>query len=135
MPRGPNAALAQLLDDADARRKGIKIALDETMRADFALLVLDALPGAAREFTEATIGALRAQKDEAEFKALKENALIDDGAMLAGFAACRPGRYRARCRQGDHRIFRGARGRARCSRWSASAKTAPFRIIIPAGAC
>ena len=88
---GPNAALAQLLDAADARRKGLKIAIDETMRADFALLVLDALPGAAREFTDATIGALRAQKDEGEFKALKENALIDDGAMLAGFAACTPG--------------------------------------------
>jgi Xaa-Pro dipeptidase len=89
---GPNAALAQLLDDADARRNGLKLALDETMRADFALLVLDALPDTtAREFTEPTIGSLRAQKDAAEFKALKMNALIDDGAMRAGFAACKPG--------------------------------------------
>ena len=89
---GPDAALAALLDDADARRKGVKLALDETMRADFALLVLDALPeSTAREFTEPTIGSLRAQKDAAEFKALKENALIDDIAMRAGFAACKPG--------------------------------------------
>ena len=89
---GPAAALAGLLDDADAHRKGLNIGLDETMRADFALLVLDALPNVARrEFTDPTIGALRAQKDEGEYRALKENALIDDIAMQAGFAACRPG--------------------------------------------
>jgi len=88
---GPDAALAELLKDADAHRKGLKIGLDETMRADFALLVLDALPEVSREFTEPTIGSLRAQKDETEYKALKENALIDDGAMRAGFAACKPG--------------------------------------------
>jgi Xaa-Pro dipeptidase len=88
---GPNAALAELLDAADAHRKGLKLGLDETMRADFALLVLDALPNASREFTEPTIGSLRAQKDEVEYKALKENALIDDIAMAAGFAACKPG--------------------------------------------
>ena len=89
---GPNAALATLLKDADAERKGLKLALDETMRADFALLVLDALPDAAtREFTGATIGSLRAQKDAAEFKALKENARINDIAMRAAFAACKPG--------------------------------------------
>jgi Xaa-Pro aminopeptidase len=89
---GPDAALARLLDDADARRKGLRLALDETMRADFALLVLDALPNAAsREFTEPTIGALRARKDEAEFRLLKESALLDDDAMRAAFAACKPG--------------------------------------------
>jgi Xaa-Pro aminopeptidase len=88
---GPDAALKALLDDADARRKGIKIALDETMRADFALLLLDALPGAARDFTGDTIGSLRAQKSDEEYRLLKENALIDDGAMQAGFAALRPG--------------------------------------------
>src|SRR5665213_2348938 len=65
---GPDAELAQLLKDADAHRKGLKIGLDETMRADFALLVLDALPEVSREFTEPTIGSLRAQKDEAEYR-------------------------------------------------------------------
>jgi Xaa-Pro aminopeptidase len=89
---GPDAALARLLDDADARRKGLRLALDETMRADFALRVLDALPNAqSREFTEPTIGALRAQKDAAEFKLLKASALLDDGAMRAAFAACKAG--------------------------------------------
>jgi len=88
---GPDAALAQLLDDADARRKGLKVALDETMRTDFSLLVLDALPEVEREFTGPTIGALRAQKDDAEYRALKENARINDIAMQAAFAACKPG--------------------------------------------
>jgi len=89
---GPKAALAKLLDDADGHRKNLNVGLDETMRADFALLVLDALPNVERrDFTDPTIGALRAQKDEGEYKALKENALIDDIAMKAGFAACKPG--------------------------------------------
>jgi len=89
---GPNAALARLLDDADARRKGLRLALDETMRADFALRMLDALPNAeSRDFTEPTIGSLRAQKDEAEFKLLKGSALLNDDAMRAAFAACKPG--------------------------------------------
>ena len=70
---GPQAALAALLKDADAHRKGLRIALDETMRADFALLVLDALPEAEREFTPATIGNLRARKSEEEYRLLKEN--------------------------------------------------------------
>jgi Xaa-Pro aminopeptidase len=88
---GPDAALAALLDSLGARRPGLRIVLDETMRADFALLVIDALPGAAREFTGATVGWLRAQKDEAEYKALKANALLNDRAMQAAFAALRPG--------------------------------------------
>ncbi len=88
---GPQTALAALLDAVGARRPGVRVALDETMRADFALLVLGMLPGARHEFTDLTIGALRAQKDEAEYRALKANALIDDGAMRAAYAALRPG--------------------------------------------
>ncbi|HTV70421.1 MAG TPA: Xaa-Pro peptidase family protein [Rhizobiaceae bacterium] len=88
---GPDAALAKLLDDCGARRDGLKIALDETMRADFALLVIDALPGAARGFLNDTVGYLRARKDDAEYAVLKRNAVMNDGAMRAGFAALKPG--------------------------------------------
>jgi Xaa-Pro dipeptidase len=88
---GPNAALAQVLDAAGVRRTGLRVALDETMRADFALLLLDALPPVEREFTGPTIGYLRAHKDDAEFRTMKASALIDDLAMQAGFAACRAG--------------------------------------------
>lgn len=88
---GPDAAMTRLLKDAGVPATGARVVLDETMRADFALFVLGMLPGAQHQFTASTIGALRAQKDEGEYKALKENALIDDGAMRAAFAALKPG--------------------------------------------
>ena len=65
--------------------------LDETMRADFAMLLIDHLPGANRSFTENTVGALRMRKDEMEYASLKKNAAIADQAMLAGIAAIKPG--------------------------------------------
>jgi Xaa-Pro aminopeptidase len=88
---GPDSALFKLLKAVGATGPGLKIALDETMRADFALLVLDALPDARRRFLYETVGYLRARKDEEEFQILKANALINDGAMRAAFAALRPG--------------------------------------------
>ena len=53
--QGPVNALQECLATAkagDAR----SIVLDETMRADFAALVQDELPGASRQFTATTIG-------------------------------------------------------------------------------
>lgn len=87
---GPHAALAaalQAIGAADAR----SVVLDETMRADFALLLLGALPGAEHAFTERTLGRLRMRKDKGEFDKLKMNAGIADDAMRAAFAAIRPG--------------------------------------------
>ncbi|MFV0385338.1 M24 family metallopeptidase [Paracoccus sp. (in: a-proteobacteria)] len=87
---GPGDALAQALTavgGADARA----VVIDETMRADFALTVLDLLPGMRRSFTDATIGRLRMCKDAGELAALKESARLDDQAMRAAFAAIRPG--------------------------------------------
>ena len=88
---GPDAALKDLLAASGVRPISPSIVLDETMRADFALLVLDALPGASRRFTQDTVGYLRSRKDENEYQALKESALLNDAAMAAGFAALRPG--------------------------------------------
>ncbi len=87
---GPHAALAAALDAVFAEKSG-RVVLDETMRADFALLVLDALPPLARGFTGDTVGTLRASKDDAEYRRLKASALLDDGAMRAAWAAIRPG--------------------------------------------
>ncbi len=87
---GPDAALAALLA-ATGVPAAPSIVLDETMRADFALLVLDALPGATRRFTNDTVGYLRSRKDAAEYDALKKSAVLNDAAMEAGFAALRPG--------------------------------------------
>jgi len=85
---------ATALDAALAEAAGPDISLvviDETMRSDFALPLLDRLSGARHLFTGTTLGPLRMRKTEAEYRALKENALINDRAFRAGFAAIRPG--------------------------------------------
>jgi Xaa-Pro aminopeptidase len=83
---GPQAALVAALEAIDAG-EAKSVVLDETMRADFALLLLDALPGAKHSFTDDTLGALRMRKDAAEFAALKMNAGIADRAMQKAFAS------------------------------------------------
>lgn len=88
---GPDAALAQVLEATGIDRTAPSVVLDETMRADFALLLLDALPGARRRFTGDTVSFLRARKDEDEYRRLKASQLLNDKAMQAGFAALRPG--------------------------------------------
>jgi Xaa-Pro aminopeptidase len=87
---GPAGAFRDLLQDMGAMT-ATTIVLDETMRADFAALVQDALPGAKRRFTETTVGALRQCKDEQEYAHLKANALIADKAMQTAWSGMRPG--------------------------------------------
>ena len=87
---GPDQALNEALlyiGESSAKH----IAIDEAMRSHFALIVIEALPNPTYEFTASTIGALRMRKDQTEFINLKENALIDDRAMQAGFAAIKEG--------------------------------------------
>jgi Xaa-Pro aminopeptidase len=88
---GPNAALGKLLGDLGATDAGLHVALDETMRADFALLLLGALQSPRHSFLHDTLSYHRAQKDEAEFALLKAAARIDDAAMAAAFASLKPG--------------------------------------------
>ncbi len=87
---GPAEALSSALDEIAAKATKL-VALDETMRADFALLLLGALPDAKHTFTAETIGALRMRKDAAEYKALKMNASIADRAMQKAFSTLKPG--------------------------------------------
>jgi len=87
---GPNAAFADLLQTAGAQNAQ-SIVLDETMRADFAGLVQDALPQAKRQFTATTVGALRMRKDADEYACLKRNAQAADTAMQAAWAMMKPG--------------------------------------------
>ena len=88
---GPVEALQAALAAIGAETPGL-VALDETMRADFALLLIDALPaGTRRDFTPATLGGLRMRKDSAEYAKLKMNAGIADRAMQAAFSAVKPG--------------------------------------------
>ena len=87
---GPDQALKDaLLYIGESTAK--HIAIDEAMRSHFALILIEALSNPSYEFTTSTIGALRMRKDQTEFINLKENALIDDRAMQAGFAAIKEG--------------------------------------------
>lgn len=87
---GPSAAVGSALV-AVLPGGAVRVSLDETMRADAALLLLDQLNAAERTFATETVGALRMRKDDAEFTALKSAASAADHAMQAGFAALRPG--------------------------------------------
>lgn len=87
---GPAAALRAALADLDANAAR-KVAVDEAMRADFALLLLDAVPGAQHAFAAETLGALRLCKDGGEQAELRRESTIADEAMQAAFAALRPG--------------------------------------------
>ena len=87
---GPQDQFTKVLthiDAADAK----KVALDETMRADFAALVENALPKAHRQFSASTIGALRMRKDLDEYRKLKANAQTADTALQAAWAVMQPG--------------------------------------------
>jgi Xaa-Pro aminopeptidase len=87
---GPEQALKETLSFTNTINAK-HIALDEAMRSHFALLLLESLSNPTYEFTASTVGALRMCKDQEEFVNLKENALIDDRAMLVGFAAIKEG--------------------------------------------
>lgn len=88
---GPEAALADLLRACGADAPGLSVVVDETMRADFALRLLDAMDAPRRRFTEDTVGALRAAKDADEYAAIKAAHLLNDAAVTAAFAALKDG--------------------------------------------
>lgn len=88
---GPEAALAALLADCGATGPGLSVVLDETMRADFALRLLDAMDAPIRRFTADTVGLLRAAKDAEEFAAIKAAHLLNDGVVASAFAALTEG--------------------------------------------
>lgn len=87
---GPQDALAAALKAIGAESAKSAV-LDETMRADFALLLLGALPQAKHDFTGETVGALRMRKSKGEFARLKASAAVADRAMREAFAALKPG--------------------------------------------
>jgi Xaa-Pro aminopeptidase len=87
---GPSAALGRLagqLDFAAVRR----VALDEAMRTDFSLLLLDHLDGATPVLTTDLLGRMRMRKEPAEIERIQLNAELADRAMRAAYAAVRPG--------------------------------------------
>jgi Xaa-Pro aminopeptidase len=87
---GPFAAMDAALAAVGAT-EARRVAVDETMRADFALTLLARLPRAEHVFGESTIGLLRMRKDAAERAALKKSSDLADQAVRAAMAAIRPG--------------------------------------------
>lgn len=88
---GPDAALTRLLQACDATGEAVSVAIDEAMRADFALLLLDAMNTPKRSFCDETVGHLRAMKDASEEVALRACAHLNDTAASVGFAALKAG--------------------------------------------
>nr|WP_255744048.1 Xaa-Pro peptidase family protein [Aliiroseovarius sediminis] len=88
---GPDAALKELLQESNATGANLSVAVDEAMRADFALLLLDAMDAPRRSFAADTVGLLRQIKDDAEYEALRASARLNDDAAMAGFAALAEG--------------------------------------------
>ncbi len=88
---GPDGALQEVLQAIGATAP-VRVGLDETMRADFALLLLKFLPAdTIHDFTGPTLGGLRMKKDAGEYAKLKMNAAIADRAMEAAFATIKAG--------------------------------------------
>lgn len=87
-----------------------RLSIDETMRADHALMLMDALPDAARGLAVEEVGALRMIKDAGEIASLVDNARIADDAQQAVRAALRPGVTEAEMAQVAREAFseRGA---------------------------
>lgn len=88
---GPADALDHLLTTCEITGPGQTVALDEAMRADFALLLVDAMDAPVRRFSGETLGHLRSMKDAAEHAALRACAHLNDAAAAAGFNALRAG--------------------------------------------
>ena len=88
---GPLTALRRLLGDVSGVQGCHHVALDESMRVGFALLILDELVGLERTGLSLLLGPLRLRKDEADHAGLKASALLNDGAMRAAFTSLRPG--------------------------------------------
>lgn len=86
---------AKLLQDALAllgAKDVARISIDESMRGDHTLLVVNAFPGAKFESTEALMSLLRTRKDAGEIAAMQAIADINDTAMEAAFAAIAVGK-------------------------------------------
>ena len=101
---GPSEALARLLARCDLGPDPV-VAVDEAMRADFALTLLDALGGPRRTFCAETVGWLRARKEAAEIAALRASAALNDRAMSAAFAALRDGITEAEVAAAIHAVY------------------------------
>lgn len=104
---GPTKALASLLTANNANRRRLSVAVDEAMRADFALMLLDALDTPRRSFAADTVGLLRQMKDDDEYRGLRASARLNDAAAMAGFAAMAEGVTERKVQEAIHAHYKG----------------------------
>lgn len=81
------------------------VALDETMRTDFTLLLLERLPGADPVVATGILGAMRMRKEPAELELIQKNAEVADRAMQAAFQAIRAGATELEIAEAARRTF------------------------------
>jgi Xaa-Pro aminopeptidase len=79
---GPHAALARIMQHFGIA-SAARIDLDEAMRADHALMLLDMIPGAGHGFAGSTIGQLRMIKSPSDYAALKRSAAVADAVLAS----------------------------------------------------
>jgi len=86
---GPKTAFMKLISEMSLP-EDFKIAVDETMRADFLHLIQEILPKALITFSKSTIGYLRMLKTECEYQKLKKSASIADNSMKVAIESISP---------------------------------------------
>lgn len=87
---GPTVALSQLADRLNFATVKT-LALDETMRTDFTLLLLEQSNGAHSILATSLLGGYRMRKDKEEIALIQQNAVTADRAMQSALAAIRVG--------------------------------------------
>lgn len=88
--KGPAEALTEAIGELGG--KDIEtVAVDDTMRADFLLRLLKAMPNAEYTVGSKVIGPLRQLKSRQEIAFMKASAKTADNAVLAAVSVCRPG--------------------------------------------
>jgi Xaa-Pro aminopeptidase len=87
---GPQAALQAAVRAVGAEGAQL-VAVEDAMRTDFTLTLLEAFPGALPRRLSELLAPLRARKDDAELAALRVSAAQADDAIRAVAAAARVG--------------------------------------------
>lgn len=88
---GADAAISAAFSGTSAAEIG-SVAVDESMRTDFALLLFSYLPAnVEKTFASALVGKLRMVKDDGEIAALKQSAAVADLAVIAAFEGAAQG--------------------------------------------
>lgn len=88
--QGPDAVLTEALEKL-GRDRIAAVAVDDTMRADFLLRLMEKMPNTRFGVAGPVTGVLRQQKSPSEVDLMRRAALAADAAVLAAVKACRPG--------------------------------------------